>query len=235
MCEKVAIMQPYLFPYIGYFQLIKSVDVFVFYDDVNFIKRGWINRNKLLINGKESMFSVPLSKASQNKKINEVEVLKEANPLLQLLKTLEINYKKAPNFEAVINLVKDISRMPYRTISDLAINAILIISNYLGLRVSFQISSEKFADTKGLAKADRLIKIAKLLKAEKYINPIGGLNLYSKNYFKNHEVTLCFLKSEMVYYKQFKNEPIAGLSILDVLMFNSKEETIKLIEHYKLE
>ena len=228
-------MQPYIFPYLGYFQLIKAVDVFVFYDDVNFIKRGWINRNKLLVNGQEHMFTIALSKASQNKLINEVLLLNKVETKNRLLLILKHNYKKAPYFDNVYILVDEIlSKESNKTIADMAINSVVGVSEYLGLNKIFEKSSISYNDTKGQEKADRLIKITKDRSSDFYINPAGGHELYNKDYFLKQGVTLKFIKNEFTTYKQFENQPVNGLSIIDVLMFNSKEETIKLIQNYKL-
>ncbi|MBR9847113.1 MAG: WbqC family protein [Algicola sp.] len=230
----IAIMQPYLFPYIGYFQLIHSVEKFVFYDDVNFIKRGWINRNKLLINGKESLFSVPLSKASQNKLIKDIELLDFSNTKQVILKNLEYNYKKAPFFDETYSLVESVFDTPFRTISELAMESITSISHYLELKTIFEVSSEVYAKSRGYEKAMRLITICRSNNCKNYINPAGGKELYNHEYFHEQNVNLLFLENELKAYKQFKNTPIVGLSIIDVLMFNSKKDTQKLIESYKL-
>ena len=231
---KVAIMQPYVFPYIGYFQLIHAVDIFVFYDDVNFIKRGWINRNRILVNGKESLFTIELSKASQNKLINEIKILENTKSIDQLLKTLEHNYKNAPYFESVFNLVKDVMNKPYKSISDLAISSIKSVSNYLEMDILFEISSEKYSETKEMDKSERLIAIVKKNGFNNYVNPSGGIELYDKLDFKKKGVNLQFIQNELATYIQFENEPVIGLSIIDILMFNSIENTKKLINKYKL-
>lgn len=230
---KIAIMQPYVFPYLGYFQLIHAVDIFVFYDDVNFIKRGWINRNRILVDGQESLFTVALSKASQNKLINEIEVLKDSNSLQHLLKTLEHNYKNAPYFDSVFNLVNEVINKPHKSISDLAINSVNSVSNYLEMDTLFELSSEKFPETKGMGKTERLVEIVKKKGFKHYINPSGGKELYNKLDFKKKGVNLHFIQNELDSYTQFENEPIVGLSIIDVLMFNSVEETKRLIAKYK--
>ena len=105
---KVAIMQPYFFPYIGYFQLINLVDVFVVYDDVNYIKKGWINRNNILINKKSFLFSLPLQNMSQNKLINEIFLVEDTNWRISLLNTIQITYKNAPYFDEVYSLIEEI-------------------------------------------------------------------------------------------------------------------------------
>lgn len=231
---KVAIMQPYIFPYIGYFQLIHAVDVFVFYDDVNFIKRGWINRNRILVNGKESLFTIAVSKASQNKLINEIKILENTKSKDHLLRTLEYNYRKAPYFEVVFNLVKEVINTSSNLISDLAINSVKLVSSYLEIDTLFEISSEKYSETKGMGKSERLITIVKREGSIDYINPSGGVELYDKLDFKKKGVNLQFIQNKLEAYSQFENESVIGLSIIDVLMFNSVEDSKRLIEKYKL-
>ena len=231
---KIAIMQPYIFPYLGYFQLINAVDKFVFYDDVNFIKKGWINRNNILIKGEPKLFTIPLSKPSQNKLIKEIEVSFDEKWLLNFQKKLEYNYKKAPFYYEVLALINDVFSLNNNYISDLAINSVIIASNYLGIETEFTKSSFDFKDTKGLSKADRLIEISKRSDAKNYINPIGGKNMYNKDYFEERGVQLNFMESNLLKYNQFNNPFVSGLSIIDVLMFNSKEEVKKLLKESKL-
>lgn len=230
---KIAIMQPYIFPYIGYFQLIHEVDKFVFYDDVNFIKRGWINRNRLLVNGKESLFTIALIKASQNKLINEIEIFQDSKNLQQFLKTLEYNYKNAPYFDTVFNLVLDIINRPYTLISDLAINSIKIVSHYLEIDTLFEISSENYSETKGLGKSERLIAISQKAKADTYVNSIGGKEMYTNDSFEKSGLKLHFIESDYIEYTQFDNEFVPWLSIIDLMMFQSKEEIKFLLEKFK--
>ena len=231
---KIAIMQPYIFPYIGYFQLIKSVDTFVFYDDVNFIKRGWINRNKILINGKESLISFPCLKASQNTEIRKVGIELADVQYKKILKTISCSYKKAPFYNDVFPIIQNCLESDCQTISELAIQSVTRICNYIGLRTKSEISSQKYPQTKNLEKADRLIEITKLNKAEKYNNSIGGQELYAKQYFKSHNVDLQFLQPVIKEYKQFDNVFVPELSIIDVLMFNSIENTNRMINDYDL-
>ncbi len=227
-------MQPYVFPYLGYFQLINAVDTFVFYDDVNFIKRGWINRNKILCNNKDLLFTIPLAKASQNKIIKDVEILIDEYWISNFLKTLDQNYKKAPYFKETFQLVSSVFKLEYNSISELAIASIILISRYLEININFEVSSRKYFSTQGQEKSERLINIAKESGCENYINPIGGLELYNKTAFKKKGINLHFIKNELKPYKQFNNEFVNGLSIIDVLMFNSKIEIKELINNYKL-
>lgn len=230
----LAIMQPYIFPYIGYFQLINAVDAFVFYDDVNYIKRGWINRNQLLINNQAKLFTIPVLKASQNKLIQEIELGIDEKWLSHFYTTLEQNYKKAPHYKETIVLIKKVFNKPHQYISDIAIESITQVSNYIGLKTVFKRSSTSFQSSKGLEKADRLIDITKKCNSIDYVNPCGGIELYDKKYFKQQGINLYFIENSIAPYAQFKNDFVGGLSIIDVLMFNSKEEIKKLLTEFTL-
>lgn len=232
---KTAIMQPYIFPYIGYFQLINSVDNFVFYDDVNYIKRDWINRNQILVNNHAQYFTVPVIKASQNKLINQVHIDKSSKDYNNILTTIKNNYKKAPFYNSVIHIIENIlENHSNLSISALAIESVLKVLEYLEINKKTFISSKHFSESKGLEKADRLIRITKESGANYYINAIGGAEIYSKDYFNSHEIELSFLKAKYIHYKQFDNEYLPWLSIIDILMFNSREDVLKMFNQYEL-
>jgi len=228
---KIAIMQPYCFPYIGYFQLIGSVDKFIFYDDVNFIKKGWINRNRILTNGEPAYFTIPVKGASQNKLINQIEFLDAAS---KLKKTIEQVYKKAPHFSAVADLVFDC--LTYKTclISELAANSVIATSRFLGLNTVFEKSSALYPASQGLEKTERLIQICKLNNATEYHNPIGGQLIYDKRDFLASNIELKFLQTQAIEYCQFGKEFVPFLSIIDVLMFNSIEKIRQYLNFYEL-
>jgi len=231
---KIAIMQPYIFPYLGYFQLISSVNKFIFYDDVNYIKKGWINRNKLLLNNEEKLFTFPVLKASQNKLINEIDIVLDQKWKNKFLTSLEQNYRKAPFFNSTITLIKEIINSNEDKISNLAITSIKKISNHLEIKTVFELSSLCYSETKGLNKADRLIQICKHNQCKTYINPSGGMEIYNKQYFQNKGVELIFIKNQFPLYNQNNNTFIPGLSIIDVLMFNSLDEIKKMLNLYEL-
>ncbi|OQB29265.1 MAG: WbqC-like protein family protein [Bacteroidetes bacterium ADurb.Bin174] len=231
---KLAIMQPYIFPYIGYFQMVNAVDKFVFYDDVNYINRGWINRNRILIQGVAKYLTIPLIKASQNKLINEIEIDIQSRDFNKIIKTIEMAYKRAPYFTEVFEIVHEVLEKEYGTIADMAMESVKQCAGYLGLKTKFCKSSEHFSDTKGLEKAERLQAICKRLDADVYINAIGGQELYSKEDFAKQAIDLYFIKSLPMEYKQFKNKFVPWLSIIDVMMFNSKEEINEMLNKYEL-
>lgn len=230
---RVAIMQPYFMPYIGYFQLINAVDVFVIYDDVNYIKKGWINRNTILVNNKSFLFSVSLKDASQNKLINEISVSDVNKWKKDLLKTLNLSYKKAPFYEDVFPMLERIISFEESNLAAYIMYSIQELCDYLKIDTQLVRSSEigKNNDLKGESK---IIDICVQLNASEYINAIGGMELYTKAHFMEKKINLHFLKSENIAYKQFKDEFRPWLSIIDVIMFNSIEESRKFLNKFEL-
>lgn len=232
---KIAVMQPYIFPYIGYFQMINAVDKFIFYDDVNFIKQGWINRNNILLSGKSFLFTVPLSKATSFTLIKDTEINVKLyeNWKTKFLLTLSQNYKNAPFFSVVYELVAEVFNKNNRSISDLAIDSILSVSRYLGFTTQFIISSQSYQN-QNLERQERLLDICKQEDATDYINAIGGQELYKQEDFSQKGVALHFIKSLPLEYKQFKNIFVPHLSIIDVLMFNSIDDIKNILNKYEL-
>lgn len=228
-------MQPYIFPYVGYFQMVNAVEKFVFYDDVNYIKKGWINRNRILVNGQDFMLTVPLLNASQNNIISESYIRKDSYGewKAKLLQTISLNYKKAPYFEVVFPMLKTFFDADYDTISEMAIKSVKLVSEYLELDTEFILSSEAY-ENKGLERQERLIDICKREKANHYINALGGRELYKKQDFEKEGIRLDFIKTQPIEYKQFNNQFIPWLSIIDVLMFNSKKEIAAMLNKYEL-
>jgi hypothetical protein len=228
---KLAVMQPYLFPYIGYFQLIKAVDKFVFYDDVNFIKNGWINRNRILINGQASYITLPVKDVSSFKLINEISFIDNRN---RILKSITLSYNKAPYFKEVFELVEKCLQIDIDKVSTVAINSIKLVSNYLNLKTAFEVSSVKYTNTKGMEREHRLIEICKINHATTYINAIGGVDLYNKSFFNENNIDLVFIKPKGTSYKQYRNDFVPWLSIIDTLMFNSVEDIQIMLDNYEL-
>lgn len=230
---KIGIMQPYFLPYIGYWQLLNAVDKYVIYDDVNYIKGGWINRNRILINKEAKYFNVKLNSASPNKLINEVEVSLDKIYQKKLLKTIEENYKKAPFFYEVFPVIQEIIENEETNLAKYLEYSIKEICSYLDIKTKILISSdlEKNNFLKG---KDKVIEICKKLDGTEYYNAIGGQELYSFKEFKNNGIELKFLKTELIEYKQLKNQFIPNLSILDIMMFNSKEKIVEFLNNYTL-
>lgn len=229
---RIGVMQPYFLPYIGYWQLLNFVDTYVIFDDVNFINRGWINRNRILINGKPKYINIPLSGASQNKLINEIYILND-NYQKENLKKVELSYAKAPYFENAYSVFRKINDNKEKKLSKYLYDSLILICEYLEIETNIVFSSEIHKNN--LLKAqEKILEICKILGASEYTNAIGGQNLYSKNKFKEKNIRLEFLKTEEIIYSQFNNEFQPDLSIIDVMMFNSKQEIKSMLNKFKI-
>jgi len=232
---RTAIMQPYLLPYLGYYQLVNAVDIFVFYDDVHFITKGYINRNAILVNGNSFTFTVPLSKASQNVLIKDVAVHQKdyAKWWAKFKKTLTQSYISAPFFDDTMCLMENIFQDPSNSIAVLAEKSIRTISDYLDFSTVFKKSSEVSYD-RNAAGEKKIMELCAIFGADTYINPIGGKELYTSTSFKKKDMELLFLKSRNVTYPQKTEKFTPSLSIIDVLMHNNKAEILELIEAFEL-
>lgn len=230
---KLGVMQPYLFPYIGYFQLISAVDKFVLLDDVNFIKKGWINKNAILINSCSNDFIFPLKKQSQNKKIRETYIFPDDKWKLKFLKTINFNYKKAPYYAHFYPLLEKIVKTRIERINEMNWFSILTIIDYLEIETEI-VKSSTIYNNNYLKGQERVLDICKKEKADHYINSIGGKCLYNPEYFKKNKIDFNFIKPKLASYKQWNNEFIPGLSIIDVLMFNSPEKAREMLLDYEL-
>lgn len=226
-------MQPYFFPYIGYWQLINAVDKYVIYDDVNYIKGGWINRNRILINDKTSIINLRMNGASPNKLIKEVQVSSDNQWKKKLLKTIEQSYKKAPYFEKNFQIIEEIINYDEVNLSPYLENSINKIAEYLDIKTEIILSSNIIKDN-SLKGQDKIIEICKNLEVTEYYNAIGGVELYSTRDFEANEIKLKFVETKSIKYKQFNNEFVSNLSIIDVMMFNSKEEIRKILGMYSI-
>lgn len=230
---KLAIMQPYFLPYIGYFQLMAAVDKFVVFDDVNYINRGWINRNRLLLNGETHTFTVPLRAASQNKLIYEIELPDDDRWRDKLLRTLHQAYGKAPYYGQVVSLLERVINYSTRRLDEYLLNSLREVTRYLPLNVEL-VASSRIYDNAQLKAQERIFDICRQEQASTYINAIGGLELYDREHFAQHDISLLFLKSRPISYPQDKFNHVAWLSIIDVLMFNAPIAIHKLLREIDL-
>lgn len=227
---KLAIMQPYFFPYIGYWQLMVSVDKFIIFDDVNFITRGYINRNSILIFDKKQRITLDLIESSQNKCINQITVGSNGQ---KILKTIAMAYRKSPFFYNVYPLINSILNYPEKNLAKFLGNLLQKISDYLEIETTIIYSSGIDKDN-SLKSQDKIINICKLQNATQYINAIGGVEIYDKKAFDKSGITLSFLNPEIIEYKQFKNDFVPYLSIIDILMFNEIEVIKIMLKKYEL-
>jgi hypothetical protein len=211
-------MQPYFFPYIGYFQLIKSVDVFVVYDNIKYTKKGWINRNRMLQNGKGVMFSLPLKKDSDRLDICERELATDFNRD-KLLNQFKQAYLRAPYFAHTFPFIEKIIRHAEANLFRFLHYSISKTCEHLGVMTEIRISSGVAIDH-NLKKQDKILAMCEVVGANTYLNAIGGMELYSKEPFIEKGIELKFIKSKPFEYPQFGDEFVPWLSIIDVMMFN---------------
>lgn len=221
---KIAIMQPYFFPYIGYFQLMNAVDEFVVYDNIKFTKKGWINRNRILVNGADEFITLPLRKDSDFLEVKD-RYLADTWPVdrKKLANRITTSYRKAPHFSKVFPLIEECILFEDRNLFHFIFNSIERVKVFLNIKSVLTISSSVSIDHK-LKGEEKVLGICLQQKAGTYINPIGGTDLYNADNFKLHDVTLHFLKSNPVSYTQFNDKFVPWLSMMDVLMFNSQEQ-----------
>ena len=233
----IAVMQPYVFPYIGYYQLVGSVDKFIFFNDVNFINKGWINRNQILQKNEPYRFTVPLIKASQNRMINEIEIADYDKWRKDFLKQIEFNYKKAPRFTDIFARLHDfLYSREYNLIGDLAADSIKMVTDLLKMEVQFYYSGKlNYRDETTNSGQEKILKICGMLGADHYINPKNGTDLYDTGLFESKNIKLNFICMEEIIYPQFDTEKfVPYLSIIDVLMFNEIEKVNYFISRYTL-
>jgi len=213
----LAIMQPYFFPYIGYWQLIHAVDRFVIYDDVSYIKGGWINRNRILINGNPSYITIPLSQSSPNKRI--CDIVLQPSPLWRnkLVKKVEMTYRKSPYFIEVFPVIEKIIRYESDSLSDYLTYQLQTLAVFMGITTEFVVTS-RFYGNSDLFGQDRVLDICKHEVATTYINPQGGRTLYDTETFCSADIDLRFIFMQALYYKQRAVNFVPFLSIIDALM-----------------
>ena len=227
--KRLVIMQPYLFPYIGYFQLMKAADEFVVYDNIEYTKKGWFNRNRILVNGKDSFITFPLRKGSDFLHVND-RFLSDtwSEERIKLLNRIKESYRKAPYFSDTVSLIEDIILFSEQNLFAFTYNSLIKLKDYLNLNCTLIVSSDIPIDH-SLKSEDKVIAICKQRGADIYINPSGGVELYDKARFNTEGISLNFLFPSEIKYIQFNNEFVPWLSIIDVLMFNSRDHIIDLM------
>ena len=251
--KSLAIMQPYFFPYIGYFQAINAVDKYILYDNLNYIKDGWMNRNRYLVkNGTTCYFQAPIKEKSSYKKIYEIELIENDKWKKKILNSIFLNYKKSEYFDEAFNLIEDVINYQTNKLSDLNYQSIKSVCDYLNIKSELTTETLKYNNieikiTTNIVdknyfpdlnlmnwerKVIRVLEICKIERADIFINAIGGIDLYSKNEFFNNGIELKFIQTKFIEYKQFDNNFVPNLSIIDVMMFNSPEEIKRLLNEY---
>ena len=227
---KLGIMQPYFMPYIGYWQLMAAVDTYVVYDDVNYIKGGWVSRNNILMNGLAHMFTITLNGASPNKHFNKIEVRDDFKKFRNMLQSC---YAKAPYYKEIMPVLEQVFAYENRNLGMFLYHSYQVILDYLGIDTELILSSTIEKDN-SLRAGEKVKHICHLLGADTYYNAIGGQELYDKADFKDAGIELRFLQTNAFTYPQQCEPFVPNLSIIDVLMHNGKEGTQRLLKEYTL-
>ena len=230
---KLAIMQPYFLPYIGYWQLMNAVDRYVVYDDVQFIKGGWIGRNRILVNGRPKFFNVPMLGASPNKLINEIGINTDGQLARKKLRAVEGAYHKAPHFHEVFPMAEAILCSGQSSLVGCIMKSFEIVCGYLDIKTELILSSQLQKDC-SLRGQDKILAICEGLGTTEYYNAVNGKKLYEFEAFQERGISLKFLKTDPIAYTQFGNEFQENLSILDMMMFCSKEQIKEYLTRYSL-
>lgn len=231
---KLGIMQPYFLPYIGYFQLINAVDKFVIYDAIEYTKKSWINRNRILVNGAAVYFTIPLRKDSDYLYVRDRYIaFNRTTVISKIINRITEAYRKAPFFNEVMPITKEILSSSETNLFEYIKASIEEIMVYLEISTEIILSSNIDFD-QSLKSQNKVLAICKALEVDYYLNPIGGMSLYSKEIFKQKNIELSFIQPEIIDYIQFGNEFVPWLSIIDVMMFNDKETIKSMLNQYTL-
>lgn len=227
-------MQPYFFPYIGYYQMAAAVDRFLFYDDVNFIKGGYIARNKLLINGTDWLFSVPLAGASSNQLIQDVRLDMDKWPSWKekFLRTVDQNYRKAANYLAGRSLLAEVMELTNDRVAGLAERSVQLVLERLGRSVRFERTSE-MALRHDLKFEERLLYICQREHITHYIQSEGGTSLYKGATWRAQGLSLQFIRPTGMKYPRH-GAWVPGLSMLDALLHVPFKDLDPLLDQYEL-
>jgi WbqC-like protein family len=227
---KLAIMQPYFLPYIGYFQLIEAVNLFILYDNIKYTKKGWINRNRMLQNGKDVTFSLPLRSGSDYLDVCQRALAADFNRQ-RLLNMFRESYQRAPYFEQTFPLLERVVRFNEANLFDYLHYSIVAVCRHLGISTEIRRSSEIPVDHQ-LKGQDKVLALCEAVGARTYINSVGGRELYARETFQVRNIELLFIQPTPIAYSQFDDEFVPWLSIVDVLMFNSIDVTRHLLTRH---
>lgn len=227
-------MQPYFLPYIGYFQLMAAVDRFVLLDDVNFINRGWINRNRISIDGQPSWLTIPLSGASQNRMIREIDIAPDDGWMRKMHRLVMATYSKAPEIDTVFPIFESWLLRASGNLADFLYLTLSETADQLGIKTEILQTSSTFPKN-GLKGQDRILDICRQLGASSYVNPPGGRDLYCSKLFSEAEIELCFLRPNLDVLHLAGAPEETSLSILHIFMHNSRKAVTQAIATFQLD
>lgn len=234
---RIAVMQPYLFPYLGYFQLIKTVDRFILFDDIQYIRHGWINRNRVLKPGDGWQYILaPLQKHKQKTLIKDIEIRTGNEWKERILRQLEHYRKKAPFYHEAIKLIEECLGSTETNIARFNAFCLKVVCQRMEIPFQVEISSEMNFDYSNVNSPDEwALRICEQVNAKEYINPTGGKELFDKSKFVAANIKLNFLKPSLSPYNQRRQDFESGLSIIDALIYNGPDVTRQMINKFGLE
>lgn len=238
----LGLMQPYLFPYLGYFQLMRHVDTYVFYENVQYMRQGWVNRNRLYTNIKKNethYFTFAVVKDDYKKEINERYYSNLKADCEKLRRILYQSYKNASNFEEAYTVIDQALQFENNNVAYFNMNANYLIARYMG--IDTQITCMERIKDKGfwdnyyrLDYESKVIYICRFFQGQRYVNAIGGASLYHKKAFLHNNIELKFIKMDDIVYPQFEGEFTPNLSIIDVIMHNKIDSIKLLLDRYQI-
>ena len=231
---RLALMQPYFFPYIGYFQLMAAADLFVVFDDVQYIKRGWVNRNRILVNASPQWITMPVVAASHRLTIVERYYTSPKRSAAELAARISSAYKHAPFLRETMALIEECLAFDDPNVAKFNTNLLTCVARRMSIRTPFKCSSEIAKDSAVVGAESRVIDMCARLGATTYINLIGGRALYTSARFAEHGIDLRFLHSDAKPYPQRGGEFVPSLSVIDVLMFNDDAEIQRMLPQCSL-
>jgi WbqC-like protein len=232
--KKTAIMQPYFLPYIGYWQLIRCADEFVVYDNIQYTKKGWFNRNRILDGGRDRLFTLPLKKGSDFLNVNQRFLADDSQKEIQrTLRIIQNTYRRAPHYAEAYPVIEECFLYDEKNLFKYIYRSIQLMCDYLAIPTKITVSSAVPIDH-SLKAEQKVMAICKATGADTYVNSMGGVELYDKAAFKANGIELRFLRPKLIEYKQFDNAFVPWLSIIDVIMCNSKERAVEMLSMYEL-
>jgi hypothetical protein len=210
-----------------------AVDVFVFHDDAQYIKAGWVNRNRILLNSEPSWLTLPVNKGATSLPIDQRYYALDDNAVVAIKNRLRGCYAQAPEYDAIYPLLCGLLDYTDSNVASFNANLLIAIARKLGIGCNFASSSAMHVPM-GLKGQDKVIDMCRRIGATRYINPIGGLALYNGEAFSDTGIELRFLQANPTGYAQFGSTYQPFLSIIDVLMFNPIERVRTMLDDYRL-
>jgi hypothetical protein len=231
-------MQPYFFPYLGYFALIAATDEWVVFDTAQYIRRGWVNRNRVLSSGKDGWkyIRIPVEKSSQLTRICEMKTASSSVLFTNVVNSLD-DYRcwETPFYDETRQLLEACLTASSDDLTDCLVRCLTQTCEHLQIPFAPRLySTLDITQPADPQPGDWALQTALQLGATEYLNPPGGRDLFDPTAFHNAGIHLTFLEHKLPRYQQ-RAEFIAGLSIIDVLMWNGRIRTRELLTDYQLD